>query len=974
VKRSAFLTAAMAAALVRPAMADDLTISSATTASVSTSTAANGTPGNITIAPGGSIASVGNVAVTLDSNNSVVNNGLITNTGSLTSVGVNILAGHTGSFTNTGNITVLGTGNTTVSSFGVELSGNGAFTGNILLGNTSVIAVTTTNAQGLGLVSDLTGNVTVGGSITATGQDAKGVLIRSSMTGSFTNRGIVTVSGGGTSTTVINPAPGSAIGVGGSIHGGFLNAGPINGSDTTPAASINGTSTAPALFIAPTVAGDVGAQSIGILQDATDPGFSIINRGRITSSGDQPSISTVGMQIGNSAGNIALQSVLDGGILNAGTISASATSSNANATAALPTVSNATAVIIGSSAVVPQIVNTASGNITATTGGPIGGTATAITILSNASLPQLTNAGLISANAGATTTSIGTLIAQGIVDSSGTLLNITNSGTIAATATVLDTNTQIATAINLGVTSLAQTVTNSGTITGDIIFGGSPNSQLIIEGPHAIMTGAVKTTSAGRVNIAVSQGGTGGTLVTNGAIRAGTLTVGANGTLNIGIGTTNGITASGAATFDPASHLIVTPLTLLPSDSTITLIHSNTSLTFGDFAATTAGLQIPFLFTGSLTHNANDLTLALHRKTAGELGLTGNAAIIYEPAMKAATNDIPVGAAFSSLGSSSAIQASLVQMLPVVNNAQRVIADSATNSTTDTLALRQRTLALAPEVEGGTSLWVEGIYRRFDDTGAIPFSGDGEGATAGVDYTDPAKGHFGIAFTYFKANADENAGRIASTDSQWYLLSPYMGMRRGNFFINAQLNAGFGRLNYARTVEVGPVLRSTTVNVTQWLASGGITSGYAIDLGAIRIVPQININALDVGTNNYTELNGGTGVDLAVQKSSQTSLRALAGAAAGGSYELYGGHLVPQVFGGYSYEMLNTSTTANARFASVSGTDFTILGPGDDRSQIVGSGSIAYVSNSWTVGVSFDEAFQSDAQVQSAKFTVAGRF
>jgi len=646
VNRNVFFTAAMAAALVRPAMADDVTISSRTTTPIATSSASNSSAGNITITPGGSVeVSTSGAAVTLDSNNTIVNKGIISNTMGSTSSGVHIVAGQTGSFLSTGTINVPGTKpDTATDQNGILLDGDGQFSGDIVAGNGSSITVSGLNAQAVSIRSDLIGNLTLGGTLQATGTTARGVFASASIQGAFVNNGNISALGGGTSTTTINADPGAAAGFGGNVGGGILNAGPVNTGDATVAASITVNGGMPALIIAPSIGGNVGDINIGVLSDANHPDYSIINRGRIAATGEQPGISTIGLQVGNGVGDsTGLNTILAGGILNSGSITASARSDNKNATSVAASASSATTVIIGAGATVPAFDNLAGGIITASISGPAGGTSNAMMLASGSTLSTLNNAGLISANAESTDTSITALFAEAIYDASGRVTTVTNSGTISATATRLDGGTQSTIAAYLGSTSAPVTFTNTGTVIGDITFGTGSNNWLTIEGQQASVTGKVSTTNSGRVNIAISSSGTGGSLVTSGAIRAGTLTVGAGGVLDLGIGTANGISASGNATFDATSYLRVTPLSLLPSDANITLIHSDTSLSFGDLSATTAEISIPFLFTGNLSSDSRNLILNLHRKTAGEVGLTGDDATLYDPALLAASVDSDLG-------------------------------------------------------------------------------------------------------------------------------------------------------------------------------------------------------------------------------------------------------------------------------------------------------------------------------------------
>jgi hypothetical protein len=103
-------------------------------------------------------------------------------------------------------------------------------------------------------------------------------------------------------------------------------------------------------------------------------------------------------------------------------------------------------------------------------------------------------------------------------------------------------------------------------------------------------------------------------------------------------------------------------------------------------------------------------------------------------------------------------------------------------------------------------------------------------------------------------------------------------------------------------------------------------------------------------------------------------MRAYAGVAAGGAYSVYGGHLIPQAFGGYSAEIVSDSGNVEGAFAAVPNSHFTLPGPSEDRSGFDGAGSVQYTKDFWTLGLSYDAFMASKSNVQSALFRVSGRF
>jgi len=1157
VKFLVLLLGAMGAVIVAPARADDLTIDKKTTSPVSTTAAANNTPGNITITSGGSVEiKTAGAAVTINSNNTVSNSGTISNSVGTNGVGVDIIGGNMGSFTHMGTIsagststvtlagqygvllnaptnpsftgTTSGTNLTASSVTGViavgdvvagtnipsgtyivsqtsgtpggagvyvisqaatatvsnasltaggpsftgtgsgtsltvssvtglisvgdvlsgagvpsgttiisqvsgapggagvyvtsqtttassaTLSGSvtlGPFTGNIVTKSGSIINVWGFGADAISIQSELKGNLTTGGTITATGSTAGGILATAPVDGAITNTGtiqttngicistclqnaITTTGSGLTTTGSTSLASGWAIAVGNNVGGGILNAGPLNSTDKTPVATLLAIGSSPALIVAPSVASDATSLTIGVLSDSNAPGNSIINRGNIVTNGEQPGVSALALQIGNGTSDTsALATTLAGGVYNSGTIGALATSQSISPATLKSAASNANAIVIGLGAVVPSLTNTASGTISATTGGPLGGNATAISIeagpttpspnnpslqipdANNPSLQSLTNLGTISASANTTDTTITTLSAYAIQDSAGTLTNITNGGTISAAATPLDNNAQVAIAADLSAATTPITFNNTGKVTGDILFGNAGGNQLKIEGPNASVSGQIRAVGLGTVNIAVSAGGTGGTLATSGVVNAGNLTVGPGGTLNVGIGTsTTVVSTNGPASFDAASHLLITPISLLPTNTSIRLIHSNTSLSFANFAATIATAKIPFMFTGSLNTDGQNLTLTLQQKTASQLGLTGNAAAIYEPAITAALRDAQFGAALGILGSQAQVESALNQLLPTITTATQVMAETLTDANANSVGARQRLLTLASSPEPGFNPWIQGFYDMFNGWNQNGYTGHGAGGVFGVDYSDADKGHLGLAFTIQDARVRERIPGTTTIDAQWYLLSPYMGFRAQNFFVNAQFNAGAAQFQNQRVINIGTMTRTATSTPTAALASGTVTGGYILNFGSIQLIPQAGLDGTALFNQDYTEQGGGAGIDLTVASHNQNSARGFIALGASGTYEAIGGRLVPQVLVGWGYQFGANSDSITGAFTSVPFSNFTVSAPGLDRSRLTGSVGFDYLVGDLSIGVTYNAASTANTLSQTAFIRFAGRF
>ena len=615
------LSAAVAALLAQQAQAAT-TISSVGSSAIDTKT-----DGDITINSGGGVKiQKAGAAVTVNSNNFVNNGGTISNTNTTGAKGILIDASG-GAITSPTGVTNGATIDLTGSGTGksaIELSG-GTFTGPITLTSASVIKVNGDGSTGVAIdaASILNGDMTLSGTMTVApsnltsltnsspptlvniagavngnvtfdgstvfsgvGQNTRGIVVgpTGSITGcnsiavpgcteigTLTNSGNISLVGAaltnGSNNKNVHPETGSTMIISGDVAGGIVNGGPTSINDATAAATLAGSGlvtagggVVPVVEIGPTGVA-TGAITIGVdTADTVDPGASFINRGNIVASPMNANNSTMAVQV---VGQSGFLTTLTGNFVDAGTITAVATSSSGK-TAATPV---ATALAFSPFSSVHDIIvsgesastaASANGTINATVSGPEGGTAQAIFIDGNANVPEIdikTNA-KVRATVAVTTPDTATLSdAIAIRDVSNTLALINNAGTITASATTLTPNAAVSVqsnfshAIDLSNSTIPVTINNAGTITGDILLNSSGNGTVLNVGAGTATggSGAQQTAAA---NTATATGAT-NTLnniaTVNGAVAFGT----GQSTLNVNdFGLVSGQVTSANGTLD----------------------------------------------------------------------------------------------------------------------------------------------------------------------------------------------------------------------------------------------------------------------------------------------------------------------------------------------------------------------------------------------------------------------------------------
>jgi hypothetical protein len=370
--------------------------------------------------------------------------------------------------------------------------------------------------------------------------------------GTFINAGAISLIGTQNfNTRGNNPESGSAVIIGSSIDGGFISTGPGTSSNLgkslisssgvilagvtnptvliDPTASITGGLTAPR---GPVILGPVTADI-----DIINPGYSFISRGSILAQPTDSDRSTAAIVIQGASSTYftCLSSVsaackttptartdqvtgtingvstttpvsytATGGLLNTGTIQASAFTKSQTVTAS--GITTATALYIGAYTFVPRIDVIAeaisastgtAGTISATVSGVGQGSAFGVILGNNANVPVINIGKNARVTASVQTSTFSptkliasanapfSLVSEAILDQSGTLKTINNAGLIQAENTLLSpaigaSTSSLTNAIDLSTGSVGGvTVNNSGRILGSVLMGSAGNGNTL---------------------------------------------------------------------------------------------------------------------------------------------------------------------------------------------------------------------------------------------------------------------------------------------------------------------------------------------------------------------------------------------------------------------------------------------------------------------------------------------------------------
>ncbi|HVE01770.1 MAG TPA: autotransporter domain-containing protein [Sphingomicrobium sp.] len=903
---------ALAVVLATPASGEQV-ISTAVTTPLTTAGAGD----NIRISSTGSVKPTGGAAVTINSNNSVKNEGTIAIQGANGSTGILANANLIGDINNTNIITIdedytptdtdkdgdvdgpFAQGN---NRFGIHVLGGGTYSGNIL--NSGTITVEGNQSAGIAVDSALTGSFSnsktvqiagddsaairlgsVSGSVTigsgsttsALGHNSVGLLLGGDIGGALVIQGTVAVTGYRSTTAPADTSKldaddllqgGSAVVVGGNVAGGIL-------LDTRPAdnsssdtdedddgiadasettATVNSFGAAPAI----TIGSSTQDISVGAVASSAD-GHGLVIKGNVSGKGVYSGVSGTGLNIGGVGHTVSIA----GGMTVTGSITATASSANAQA------------VHIGAGASVPAII--VSGAVTAQGGGTASTFGQAIAIDAGATVNSITNSGSIIATRVGTT---GT--AAAIIDHSGSLALVQNSGSISVTdaSTLGDSATAIdLSARNSGAT-VRQVAAASGkpapTINGNILFGtGADTLDLqagTIFGKVDFGGGADALSLSGsstfRGTLANSAGlgvtiGTGSTLdVKNlGTVDLASLTTASGANLGVTIGDSGHTlyNVAGTANFGTGTKILVTLDHVGTAAGTYTIIDAGTLI--GGANLTDSIVTLPFLFNSSLTTNnaTGQVNLNVQLKGAGELGLNASETAILDAALDATDADSAMSSVFLAAQDSATIRSTLQQLLPDHAGGAFEAATKGTRVATGILA-DKRPLS---------GLWLQqiawGSSKSIGNTSSYDLTG--WGATAGFDHALGSFASVGVTAAYLYGKDGRSGDELTSNH---YEGGVYVRGGNGPFRLWARATAGTisfdSTRNFTGSITGGTVTRTSKGKWNGRVFSGSAGMAYEARIGRLSLRPNASVEYYKLTEKGYAESGGGAGFDLTVRK------------------------------------------------------------------------------------------------------------
>jgi outer membrane autotransporter protein len=960
-------------------------ISTATTAPVRTSTAANGQPDHLVVDAGGSIAPTApGAAVTVDSSNAVANNGTISFTGVNGATGIQIQPGVFTAVSSSGSINLVEDYTATDADsdgdvdgafaqgsnrFGIRAVPGGAGVVNGAINNAGGISVEGNDSGGISIETRLNGTLTQSGTVTVVGD--RGVGVRAdSVSGDVNIRGAVGVQGEGSvgvqvgsidgglllqgtvtatgyrSTERLSDAArakldaddlkqgGSAVRITGSIGKGvLLDRAPLerDSNDTDEdddgiADTSEGTGSATSFGAAPAI--DIGGTTpltLGAVGSG-DYGFGIVNRGNIGASGVNDGIGGTALRIGPGV-------TVQGGLHNWG------------------------GSLISSQA--------------------FGAPSTAVLVNAGASLPYLRNGGTISAGQ-----SGGLHDARAIVDLSGTLGLVENSGDIGATITSPSSVTQTGRAVAIDLSAntsgaiVRQRIFDSAdtpTIVGDVLFGsGADRLELTVGSLAGTMnfgagadvlsiTGGATATGAvadsdGRLAISIADGRLS---VTNSQpLTLTSLDIGAKGVLAVTIdpgATSARFNVNGAASLATGAQLDVTLSGISRGSQSYQIIQAQ-SLTAGQAGATLAGA--PYLYVAALRTSsaAGQVFVDIRPKTAAELGLNRSGAQAYDAVFASLDKDNAIEQAFLSQTTQAGFDELYDQMLP--DHSGGVLMSAAAISAAVSSAVAQ---PMRIDEASGRGVWAQEVAfnMKNDRADAMGYKSQGFGFAAGMDLQG-YKNALGANVSFVSADVKDR-GAASDEEVTMSLLGVglYWRYDGGPLQVAVRGGGGYAFLKGDRRLVSEDLNLRTKADWNAWMIDGYAGASYQVRAGSLYLRPEASLSYIRLAEDGYQEKGGGAGFDLKVDSRTGDLLAAEALLALGWRFgdEVY---IAPEIKAGYRAKLAGGPPKTTAHFEG--GQDFTLSPEDAFKGGVIGRlgfrGGAARVLYAVNGGVTMDDDYE----------------
>jgi outer membrane autotransporter protein len=607
-----------------------------------------------------------------------------------------------------------------------------------------------------------------------------------------------------------------------------------------------------------------------------------------------------------------------------------------------------------------------------------GGGATALLLNAGAVVPALRNSGTIEA-----LLTSGAQDARAVVDLSGTLGLVENTGVIRAVSTPKTGSTALGQAVALDLRANSAgammrqtkaTATSQPEIVGDVLFGaGDDRLELLggtLTGAMAFGAGADTlvldggasaagrlTDTDGRLTLDIRQGRL--SVTNTDTVQLTTLSVGAKGVLAVNIdpaaNTGTAFKVSGVASLATGAQVDLSLASLLKSAKSYEIIRAG-SLQAGALTTTLAGA--PYLYAASLRADAaaNALVVDLRPKTAAELGLNRSGAEAYGAVFNALDKDRAVQAAFLAQKTQAGFAGLYDQMLPDHSGGALVSAHAISGAISQAVSQ-----PVARAAVGETGVWAQEIMFRVDRDRdqAQGFRAQGFGLATGLELVGEANA-LGVSGSFVSTDYKDKGAAVGERISMNFFEGGlYWRLQAGGLRADARAGLGHVRFDSDRRLGSADLNLATRGKWSGWIADVHAGASYEAQMGWAYARPELSVDYLRLSEDGYQEAGGGPAFDLKVDSRTGDLLTGEALLALGARFgdEAWWG---PELKLGWRAKLAGNPGKTTARFAE--GTAFTLdpeaVASGGAVARLGIKGEAQQVLYSFDAGTVFDTGYR----------------
>lgn len=495
-----------------------------------------------------------------------------------------------------------------------------------------------------------------------------------------------------------------------------------------------------------------------------------------------------------------------------------------------------------------------------------------------------------------------------------------------------------------------------GSVVANLAFGDGANS-ISLSGGSTLE--ASNVLSAGTLDLYVADA----TLIVNtNTFEATTATFTSDATLSVSVdddGVTNGtLYTSGTTTLADGTKIDVNFESYVETTATVTLVDAGAL----DLLGGVSGLDVTSSIIGYdavlqvVSSTTDQLQLSFARMSATDLGYANNLATIYTAAAAALSTDDELGSAVGNVSSEAELKDAYAQLVPDMTGAHEDTAIRLQDITSSQVSSRLSYLRSGAQsaisgdlgVGHGQTIWAqEYVNANTSDAGDNSQGYDGTmlGFTFGFDSSDAEGDIKGFAFT-MSMNGYDTDYTDEQNSVKSYTLSYYRSVNRGPMFIDLVSQIAYNKYAGNRDVVVGDVARNASYSSNGY--QGGVSGqlGYSAIMGRFSLQPSVGTSYVYLVQDSYDESGGGDGVDMHVAAADFHSLLTHADLKLQSRFGGDNSSLLTYANLGWSHQVLDATPESDVSFLST-GTSMTLSADEYDKDTLHGGVGFS-INNRWS--------------------------